>query len=82
MAVTVALLAEGVDRNLVAVAAGDLGVVVALLAEGVDRNFFDQMRKALEKEVALLAEGVDRNACFFGTIFFGVRSRPPRGGRG
>ena len=35
----VALLAEGVDRNLIR-HMGLMSVLVALLAEGVDRNFF------------------------------------------
>ena len=56
----VALLAEGVDRNIDA-ANMALANTVALLAEGVDRNkeinaLFNNIRK-----VALLAEGVDRN---------------------
>ena len=37
MAYRVALLAEGVDRNLSA-AREEVGMCVALLAEGVDRN--------------------------------------------
>ena len=55
----VALLAEGVDRNL-AIQGDAQGAVVALLAEGVDRN---QNGNAHIKmfSVALLAEGVDRN---------------------
>ena len=55
----VALLAEGVDRNLqgLSKSAHDL---VALLAEGVDRNAFSRSFAA-QKVVALLAEGVDRN---------------------
>ena len=36
--ITVALLAEGVDRNVDEVLPGDTFQVVALLAEGVDRN--------------------------------------------
>ena len=36
--ITVALLAEGVDRNKGGVAIAGLNVQVALLAEGVDRN--------------------------------------------
>ena len=64
----VALLAEGVDRNL------DLGehaaiTQVALLAEGVDRNI-DRIRTlSTGYNVALLAEGVDRNALGFGLAF-------------
>ena len=57
----VALLAEGVDRNTVAVTLVSKTLSVALLAEGVDRNctltvFPHPLR------VALLAEGVDRNS--------------------
>ena len=57
----VALLAEGVDRNI-----GGLvnwpSEEVALLAEGVDRNrsWTEEHRQLLD--VALLAEGVDRNS--------------------
>ena len=57
---TVALLAEGVDRNHDP--AADVGLLqVALLAEGVDRNRF--LPRLMQKpwRVALLAEGVDRN---------------------
>ena len=77
---SVALLAEGVDRNAqhtdVKPKKGD----VALLAEGVDRNPTD-MNLTVELTVALLAEGVDRNT----PIYCGFRNfarRPPRGGRG
>ena len=57
---TVALLAEGVDRNS-HTALYLSNTSVALLAEGVDRNFpvFDYKIGAML--VALLAEGVDRN---------------------
>ena len=55
----VALLAEGVDRNMV-VAPGSWDMTVALLAEGVDRNLSTTMG-TLKPNVALLAEGVDRN---------------------
>ena len=56
----VALLAEGVDRNI-SRASNPPSAVVALLAEGVDRN--NNIRKilAMLDKVALLAEGVDRN---------------------
>ena len=64
---TVALLAEGVDRNL-RKALVFLPCQVALLAEGVDRNRKKAKATEIEVEVALLAEGVDRNltrcACF------------------
>ena len=57
----VALLAEGVDRNILP----QLLITanwVALLAEGVDRNTqLPQAEKYLARMVALLAEGVDRN---------------------
>ena len=57
----VALLAEGVDRNIpVCKAQLDLGPV-ALLAEGVDRNLCSKHYKKSCTIVALLAEGVDRN---------------------
>ena len=57
---TVALLAEGVDRNTVAVLEQILLASVALLAEGVDRN--DSLQREIDTlTVALLAEGVDRN---------------------
>ena len=59
----VALLAEGVDRNLFHSAVLYPLAIVALLAEGVDRNRFrsaDSRGAALV--VALLAEGVDRNS--------------------
>ena len=55
----VALLAEGVDRNLRNLRHKDFNPV-ALLAEGVDRNM--TLPNSMEiVEVALLAEGVDRN---------------------
>ena len=57
--IVVALLAEGVDRNL-SVRSGHRRYRVALLAEGVDRNRTTAMRRSSLK-VALLAEGVDRN---------------------
>ena len=56
----VALLAEGVDRNVLWKNFTNREKSVALLAEGVDRN-----TKVAEDVwrycVALLAEGVDRN---------------------
>ena len=75
----VALLAEGVDRNLL------LGIIsgrleVALLAEGVDRNR-KPARPLYGLTVALLAEGVDRNLLM--ESWYSICSRrPPRGGRG
>ena len=56
----VALLAEGVDRNMAATAFATASVV-ALLAEGVDRNCFFGILLGFDAHVALLAEGVDRN---------------------
>ena len=77
--VLVALLAEGVDRNLnVSIYVG--GNDVALLAEGVDRNV-DGTEYWLIDQVALLAEGVDRNWMLEHRIQK-RESRPPRGGRG
>ena len=55
----VALLAEGVDRNIVNGQEVD-AIYVALLAEGVDRNCWSMGKRQLGR-VALLAEGVDRN---------------------
>ena len=55
----VALLAEGVDRNLKNIATKANGAV-ALLAEGVDRNTVVAAAQ-VSSAVALLAEGVDRN---------------------
>ena len=55
----VALLAEGVDRNLWFWGMKNADEV-ALLAEGVDRNILSLIRFYLSF-VALLAEGVDRN---------------------
>ena len=55
----VALLAEGVDRNLLEGTRWHSDLV-ALLAEGVDRNYLQSTSYA-KAAVALLAEGVDRN---------------------
>ena len=56
----VALLAEGVDRNIINRMAYN-AKTVALLAEGVDRNHLCGGLRRLRCQVALLAEGVDRN---------------------
>ena len=56
----VALLAEGVDRN-VKNGEGWRDAWVALLAEGVDRNDLAAAVGCDVRSVALLAEGVDRN---------------------
>ena len=58
---TVALLAEGVDRNRISAAMSSQERRVALLAEGVDRNRLG-FRLSAGFRVALLAEGVDRNS--------------------
>ena len=75
----VALLAEGVDRNLRPAVEEHIDEV-ALLAEGVDRNPL-VLSLALLACVALLAEGVDRNN-HCRVIHEGELGRPPRGGRG
>ena len=77
---TVALLAEGVDRNSEA-KAHTIYAEVALLAEGVDRNHTKISDKTVQIPVALLAEGVDRNKKLL-TNIKSVVCRPPRGGRG
>ena len=59
---TVALLAEGVDRNSVP-KPHSTPHDVALLAEGVDRNRLCSSPLNRWNKVALLAEGVDRNYC-------------------
>ena len=60
MADTVALLAEGVDRNVLWSWFSYVNFTVALLAEGVDRNI-SVIHPVERFGVALLAEGVDRN---------------------
>ena len=77
----VALLAEGVDRNLQAEQSFRAEAQVALLAEGVDRNFAQLYTYTSYANVALLAEGVDRNSIDQAAIIR-MTSRPPRGGRG
>ena len=57
----VALLVEGVDRNVIQGTAGMSPDEVALLAEGVDRNAMAETGAEGAAKVALLAEGVDRN---------------------
>ena len=56
----VALLAEGVDRNMLGSPFFGPALPVALLAEGVDRNS-RRPSGLMYASVALLAEGVDRN---------------------
>ena len=77
----VALLAEGVDRNVCDDIFPPGGVLVALLAEGVDRNPTSSPRRVPLPSVALLAEGVDRNHTPV-TVRPSRLRRPPRGGRG
>ena len=57
---SVALLAEGVDRNMEYYEKLHEKYRVALLAEGGDRNKYSP-RTLSHARVALLAEGVDRN---------------------
>ena len=77
----VALLAEGVDRNLFDIIQPHI-LRVALLAEGVDRNSTTANKYVSHNDVALLAEGVDRNVKAALVTGKGLCSRPPRGGRG
>ena len=77
---SVALLAEGVDRNVLRLGDAEKGRHVALLAEGVDRNTTANT-SPLTSHVALLAEGVDRNRLAM-IVALPASSRPPRGGRG
>ena len=76
----VALLAEGVDRNLFDIIQPHI-LRVALLAEGVDRNSTTANKYVSHNDVALLAEGVDRNIIVTSKISL-YPCRPPRGGRG
>ena len=78
--VVVALLAEGVDRNMQQLFAMQMQQQVALLAEGVDRNLRYPLNDQIAV-VALLAEGVDRNRRTPPAPPLMWR-RPPRGGRG
>ena len=68
--VFVALLAEGVDRNILPQLLITANWTVALLAEGVDRNFSGLAAAQQLVAVALLAEGVDRN--LRGLVLFGL----------
>ena len=62
---SVALLAEGVDRNYEAIRV-IREMLVALLAEGVDRNDGSGTMPLCAVMVALLAEGVDRHGIWPG----------------
>ncbi len=77
----VALLAEGVDRNLHEELELDLNNKVALLAEGVDRNIV-----ILQAEASMLPSPSSRRAWIEIGRAPGQSSapcsRPPRGGRG
>ena len=75
----VALLTEGVDRNIV-VHQGKPSSLVALLTEGVDRNQKVDAVPEAESAVALLTEGVDRNDGSWIEGYCAAR-RPPHGGR-
>ena len=77
MARTVALLAEGVDRNPLA-RLRHKAALVALLAEGVDRNVWYGIIILQGKAVALLAEGVDRNFCPSGSTSNSAKSPSSR----
>ena len=74
---TVALLAEGVDRNNFWGIDRDVVARVALLAEGVDRNLTKLLADKLT-DVALLAEGVDRNQCLHRPICCAFQSPSSR----
>ena len=74
---SVALLAEGVDRNAKSNNASYQKKTVALLAEGVDRNWTVTCL-CVSMQVALLAEGVDRNAPTFDPQDWGGRSPSSR----
>ena len=79
--ICVALLAEGVDRNIRPPPIHQVAQKVALLAEGVDRNAeFERLPDGAL--VALLAEGVDRNFSCIVVREILLIGRPPRGGRG
>ena len=79
-AAAVALLAEGVDRNLY----GFLARFEKMLSPSSRRAWIEIGVSPLEYVsgyVALLAEGVDRNIDLK-LAFQNVQRRPPRGGRG
>ena len=61
----VALLTEGVDRNVTPIIPQAEGFFVALLTEGVDRNRGRRL-PICWAYVALLTEGVDRNGGVWG----------------
>ena len=61
----VALLAEGVGRNMDRYNRERRRTSVALLAEGVGRNTYTNEKEEIDISVALLAEGVGRNGHVF-----------------
>ena len=76
----VALLAEGVDRNI-SVKPEDFRLHVALLAEGVDRNTHSSGLKHLgSKSPSSRRAWIEISAS--SRKISGCTSRPPRGGRG
>ena len=81
LVVRVALLAEGVGRNIQRGYNHAQHLGVALLAEGVGRNWTWRAASARSCQVALLAEGVGRNSQVEGIGMY-CPCRPPRGGRG
>ena len=77
---SVALLAEGVDRNFSGWSSGSTSLV-----SPSSRRAWIEISQVLEAsngpKVALLAEGVDRNR-FLPRLMQKPWRRPPRGGRG
>ena len=77
----VALLAEGVDRNLKSPSSITAELQVALLAEGVDRNIFGRnLRVDLVASPSSRRAWIDIMECE--RIQIRTFCRPPRGGRG
>ena len=81
LAHSVALLAEGVDRNLALRLVCLRRLVVALLAEGVDRNLIPEvyLDEVIESPSSRRA-WIEIESGKAGAA--GRRRRPPRGGRG
>ena len=77
---SVALLAEGVDRN--EKACGQFfGLVMSPSSRRAWIEIFQSKEESALPAVALLAEGVDRNVYAL-AVAAAEGSRPPRGGRG
>ena len=74
----VALLTEGVDRNILTYIQYVDGPVVALLTEGVDRNTLSRQAFINDDIVALLTEGVDRNSVAEAISYIAQRSPSSR----